>query len=651
MHKHLPAALLVVLTSGCGSKAPQTPATPRADVAVVSAPTAAPPTAPATPATAPTPGPTGPSGEPKPGPAAAPTADDAKRFIDDANAALHKLHARAETAEFIKNTYITSDTERNAASAQSDMMEYLSTAIPMAATFRDTPTDAVTRRALTLLRVSPTLPAPADPRLRDELANISAKLEGHYGEAKACKKDPKTGAETCRDLQELTHVLQTSKDFGELTEAWTGWHATAAESRKPYERLVELGNQGARELGFSDMGDLWRSGYDMPPADFEAEIERLWQQVRPLYEKLHCYARQRLSAAWGADKVPAEGPIPAQVMGNMWAQDWSSLYPVLEPYKGAASLDLTKALKAKKVDAKGVVKYAEGFFTSLGLPSLPPTFWERSMLTKPRDREVVCHASAWDVTYDGDVRIKVCIEVNDDDFVTIHHELGHIYYYLAYKDLPTLFQNGANDGFHEAIGDAVALSMTPKYLVDLGLFAKAPSDDKAVINEQMRRALDKISFLPFGRLIDQWRWDVFSGKTPPSEWNKHWWDLKRQYQGVMPPAPRSEDDFDPAAKYHVTSSTPYMRYFLAAVLQFQFHRALCEAAGEKGPLHTCSVYGNKEAGKRLEALLESGASKPWPDALEAMTGKREMDASAILDYFAPLSAWLDEQNKGQKCGW
>ena len=583
-------------------------------------------------------------------PSAGPTAEDAARFMAELDKTLLQLRVRAETAEYIKSTYITPDTERNAAQAQADVMAYLSTAIPKAATFRDLQLAPELRRKLEVLRTSATLPAPADATLRDELAGLSARLEGHYGEAKGCRKDPK-GVETCRDLGQLSEALEAGKSWDDVTNAWFDWHGTAAASRANYARLVELGNKGAAELGFEDMGALWRSGYDMSATDFEAEIERLWQQVRPLYEKLHCAVRAKLSAKWGEAKVPKTGPIPAQVFGNMWSQDWGALNALMAPYPKATTLDLTAALKKKKVDAPAIAKMGEGFFTSLGLAPLPATFWERSQFVKPRDREVVCHASAWDVTYAGDVRIKMCIKVNEDDFVTMHHELGHIFYFLAYKTLPILFQNGANDGFHEAIGDAVALSITPKYLVDIGLFAKAPGDEEAVLNDQMRRALDKVAFLPFGRLIDQWRWDVFSGKTPQTGWNAAWWELKRRYQGVVPPVARSEADFDPGAKYHVASNVPYMRYFLASILQFQFHRALCKAAGHAGPLHTCSIYGNKEAGARLEALLAQGASKPWQEALFALTGERAMDATAMLDYFAPLSAWLDAQNKGQTCGW
>jgi len=453
-------------------------------------------------------------------------------------------------------------------------------------------------------------------------------------------------------LEELEKVLSTSRDPAVLAEAWTGWHDTARPQRDRFKRYVSLANEGAKEIGFDDVGALWRSGYDMKPADFEADVERLWGQVKPLYDELHCYARAKLRAKYGKDRVPEHGLIPSEYLANMWAQSWEDEFDLLAPYKGEPSLDVGKALVAKKVDAKGMVKIGESFFTSLGLDPLPASFWQRSMFTRPRDRDVVCHASAWDVTWSDDLRIKMCIEPTTDDLVTIHHELGHDFYFSQYYKLPILFQTtGANDGFHEAIGDTIALSVTPQYLKDRGLLATLPKGEKSRIDALMKKALEKVAFLPFGLLIDKWRWDVFSGKTPDAQLDASWWALKAKYQGVAPPEARTEGDFDPGAKFHVASSTPYIRYFLAFVYEFQFHRALCKAAGWTGPLDQCSIYGSKAAGEKLRAMLALGESKPWQDAMEVVTGERKADASAILEYFEPLRAWLKDQIKDEKCGW
>lgn len=581
-----------------------------------------------------------------------PTAAEAKAFVARVNAELKKLYAEAARAEWIKNTYITDDTEALAAQAGEKLMVYQAQVIKEAATFDGVAVDPETARALLLLKISPDLPAPNDPKKTTELAEIASKMTSMYGKGKYCKSTPK--GEQCRDLEQLTEVMQKSRNYDELLDAWTGWHTISPSMRPLYEKYVELSNQGARDIGFKDIAALWRGRYDMTPEAFEADVERVWTQLQPLYQDLHCYVRDRLAHTYKG-KVNPEGPIPAHLLGNMWAQEWANIYPLVEPYKGQASLDVTKALQKKKKTETDIVKIGEGFFTSLGLKALPTSFYDKSMFLKPKDREVVCHASAWDLAYDekaNDVRIKMCIKVDEDNLVTVHHELGHIYYYEYYNDKPVLFQQGANDGFHEAIGDAIALSVNPKYLTTIGVFDKAPPEnEKNLINLQMKDALDKIAFLPFGLLMDKWRWDVFSGKVKPADYNKHWWALRTKYQGIAPATPRGEELFDPGAKYHIPANVPYARYFLARVLQFQFHKSLCDAAGHKGPLHQCSIYGNKDAGAKLSKMLALGASKPWPEAMVELTGTKQLDATPMLDYFAPLQIWLKEQNKGKKCGW
>jgi peptidyl-dipeptidase A len=579
--------------------------------------------------------------------AAVPTPAEARAFVEKTSAELQRLQVRAGIAEWVKSTYLTDDTERLAAELNDEALAVQTQAVKAATRYAAAPgLDAATARQLLLLRLNGA--GPEDPAHRLELTTLSARLEGLYGKGKWCGPD---GKAPCRDLEVLSKTMARSRSEPELLDAWVGWHAVAREMKPLYARSVELQNEGARGIGFADTGALWRAGYDLPAEAFEQETDRLWQQVKPLYDDLHCYVRARLQKTYGKDKVPDHQPIPAHLLGNMWAQTWDNVYPLVEPYPGVARLDVTRAMEKQKWDAVRVARTGEAFFTSLGLDPLPKSFWERSMLVKPRDREVVCHASAWNPYVDDDLRIKMCIQPDEESLATIHHELGHNYYEHAYYRLPWLFHNGANDGFHEAIGDAVLLSVTPAYLKELGLLDALPADDKGVINVQMKVALSKVAFLPFGKLIDQWRWDVFAGKTKPEAYNARWWQLRQSYQGVAAPVARTEADFDPGAKYHVPANVPYTRYFLAAILQYQFHRAMCQAAGFKGPLHLCSVHGSKEAGKKLQAMLALGASKPWQDALEAMTGSREMDASAILEYFAPLRGWLQVQNKGRQCGW
>jgi peptidyl-dipeptidase A len=573
-----------------------------------------------------------------------PTVEEATKFANEAEKTLLKLWIDQGRADWVKSTYITDDTLTLAAQAADKSIAAGVQYAKAAARFDKLKLPAETARKLKLLKLSLTLAAPADPSESAELTQIAAAMEGAYGKGKYCPTKDK-----CLDLEDITKIMATSRDASELYDVWAGWHAVGGPIKKDFVRYVELANKGARELGFKDTGAMWRSKYDMTPEEFAAELDRLWEQVRPLYVSLHAYVRWKLREKYG-DIVPASGPIPAHLLGNMWAQTWDNVYPLVAPKGADPGYDLTQILKSRNTDPLQMVRYGEGFFSSLGFDALPKTFWERSMFTKPKDREVVCHASAWDIDYVDDLRIKMCIDITAEDFTTIHHELGHNYYQRAYDRQPVLFRDSANDGFHEAVGDTIALSVTPEYLVRLGLLDKAPDTSKD-IGLLLAKALEKVAFLPFGLMIDQYRWKVFSGEITPAEYNKVWWELRRKYQGIAPTTPRGEDGFDPAAKYHVAANVPYTRYFLADILQFQFHRSLAKAAGCSGPLNRCSIYDNKEAGRKLKDMLAMGCSKPWPDALEAITGQRQMDATAIRDYFAPLQAWLDEQNKGKPVGW
>jgi peptidyl-dipeptidase A len=568
------------------------------------------------------------------------TVADGEKFISEAEKRLLDLNVKYSRADWIKSTFITDDTESLSAEANKEVIAATTELAEQARRFEGLDLSIDTQRKLTLLKLSLTLPAPKNPAERDELTKIAASMDSDYGKGKYC---PDGNSGKCLSLGEMEQIMRESRDPEELKRIWTGWHQVSPPYRKAYVRFVELSNKGAQEMGFKDTGALWRSKYDMDPEAFAAEMERLWQQVKPLYDSLYTYTRRKLSEKYGPAVVAKDKPIPAHLLGNMWAQSWSNIYPLLATGSGDRGYDLTQILKSRNTDAKQMVRYGESFFTSVGFDPLPQTFWERSMFTKPEDREVVCHASAWDIDFEKDVRLKMCIQITEEDFTVVHHELGHNYYQLAYANQPFLFRDSANDAFHEAIGDTIALSVTPPYLKQIGLIDRVP-DASADLGFLFNRALDKVAFLPFGYLVDQWRWKVFSGEIGPNDYNKAWWELREKYQGVAPPAPRSEQDFDPGAKYHVPANTPYARYFLAAILQFQFHRSLCREAGYNGPLHQCSIYGNKKAGEKLRAMLELGLSRPWPEALKAMTGEDKMDATAIIDYFAPLKAWLDEQN-------
>ena len=575
-----------------------------------------------------------------------PTASEALAFLEQAETRLLELWSKSARASWVQTNFITEDTERLAAGAHKDVIAAATELAHDATRFDGVALPEDVGRRLKLLKLSLTLTAPNSPAAQKELAQIAASLESDYGKGRYC---PEGETGKCLDLSDMRRILATSRNPEELRKVWVGWRTVSPPMRQRYQRLVELANKGAHELGFADLGALWRSKYDMPEQAVPAELERLWQQVQPLYEALHAHVRASLARQYGSKLVPQHGLIPAHLLGNMWSQDWSNIYPLVAPKHSDPGVDLTALLRAKKVDELEMVRYGERFFLSLGFEPLPKTFWQRSLFSKPADRDVVCHASAWDIDFDQDLRIKMCIEIVAEDFYTIHHELGHNFYQRAYRHQPPLYRDGAHDGFHEAVGDAIALSTTPEYLKQIGLLEKVPGQ-RADLGLLMKMALEKVAFLPFGLLVDQWRWKVFSGEIRPAHYTTAWWALRKKYQGIAPPVPRSDADFDPGAKYHIPSNVPYTRYFLATILQFQFHRALCREAGYQGPLHRCSIYNNTAAGRKLRKTLALGMSRPWPEALETLTGQRQMDASALLEYFAPLKRWLDKQNQHRKVG-
>ncbi len=579
-----------------------------------------------------------------------PTAESATKFIDNAEKQGYDIALESARASWVQENFITDDTEALSAKANQRAIDFGVQMAKEAATYNGVEMPADPRRKLDLFKRGLTLAAPSDPKESEEVTKIAARLDATYGKGKYCRTE-----KDCLNIDEITKIMKTSHDPKELLDVWKGWRTVSPPMKKDFVRFVELSNKGAKELGFADTGAMWRSKYDMPADDFTKELDRLWAQVEPLYKSLHAYVRTKLTEKYGPGVVPPNGPIPAHLLGNIWAQDWSNVYDLVKPAGADPGYNLTKILEARKTTPIQMVKYGEGFFTSLGFAPLPETFWKRSLFVRPKDRDVVCHASAWDVDNDNDLRIKMCIEINEEDFTTIHHELGHNFYQRAYNTLPLTYRDSANDGFHEAIVDTIALSITPEYLVKLKFIDKAPDASKD-IGLLMQRALEKVAFLPFGLMIDQWRWKVFSGEVKPDQYNKAWWDLRLKYQGIAPPEDRPDAQFfDPGAKYHVPANVPYTRYFLAHILQFQFHRALSQAAGCPGnagtPLHRCSIYDSKEAGTKLNNMLKMGLSKPWQDALNEIAGTKQMDATAIADYFAPLKAWLDQQNAGKPVGW
>ncbi|WP_373277986.1 M2 family metallopeptidase [Ferrimonas marina] len=569
-------------------------------------------------------------------------------LLQQAEQELAQLDAEANRAQWIYENYITTDTATLASEANLAFTQAAVRHATAAAKLDPTTLSPLDQRKLSVLLRNLILPAPSDEAKSQRLAELDIELNRLYSTGRFCM-----APERCLSLPQLSTVMDQSRDPDELLQAWVGWRSIAPPMRPLFAEQVSLANEGAEELGFDDVGQMWRSQYDMPADQFAERVDALWLEVKPLYEALHCYVRGELGEVYGDEVVSQSEPIPAHLLGNMWAQQWSNVYDLVAPEDlPGPGYDLTLLLSEHGYDELKMVQQAERFFTSMGFAPLPDTFWQRSLFVEPQDRDVVCHASAWDLDNREDLRIKMCIQRTGEDFRVIHHELGHNIYQRAYQHQPFLFKESANDGFHEAIGDVISLSITPAYLKQIGLLEKEPPAESD-IGLLLREAMEKVAFLPFGLLVDQWRWQVFSGEIAPSDYNQAWWDLRLEYQGVAPPVPRSELDFDPGAKYHVPTSVPYTRYFLAHLLQFQLFEALCKEAGHQGPIHRCTLYGSREAGEKLDAMLKLGLSQPWPQALALVTGEEQMSGQAMLNYFAPLKDWLNRQNAwaGRRCGW
>ena len=578
---------------------------------------------------------------------------DVETFLERVELEDKTLGPVASSAYWLQANFITYDSQKVVADYGKRFQLLALERARQASTFDDVEVSEENRRKLNLIKNSFVMPSPLDDTLAGEIANIMAELDAMYGAGQHC-----FGEGDCYDLEAFEGVIDNSRDPDELLKAWEGWRNIGTPMKDKYLRMVEIGNLGAKDLGYEGLTDLWFSQYDMPAEEFLAETDRVWDELKPLYDALHCHVRSELSEHYGKEVVSKEGVLPAHVLGNMWGQSWANVYDLVytpDNPNASSGIDLTKILEEKNIDEIEMTKIAENFFISLGFQPLPDTFWERSLFVKPQDRSVVCHASAWNLDADAnDLRIKMCIERNAEDFSTIHHELGHIFYYQAYNSTqPSVFQSGANDGFHEAVGDLLSLSITPEYYNKIGLISEAEAKDATSdpISLLMQQALQGVVSVPWTLMLDKWRAGVFSGETSESELNNSWWELREYYQGIGVPRERGADAFDPGAKYHIPGNTPYTRYYLAQILQYQFHESLCNQMGFEGPLHECSIYDNELAGKKLRAMLSLGQSQEWQVALEALTGTRSLSGKSMLNYYKPLKDWLDVQNTDRTCGW
>ena len=578
------------------------------------------------------------------------TKEDLDNFLSEVEKEYKEEGPVISSASWISSNFITYDSQKVIADYGTRYtLKSLETS-RRAADFNNVDTSPEQKRMLNILKSSFVMPPPFDTDLAKELSEITTSLEAMYGNGEYCYEDGH-----CFDLEGFEAIIDKSRNPNQLLSAWRGWHEIGKPMKPMYMRMVEIGNQGSKDLGYEGLSDLWFSKYDMPAQDFLNETDRVWEEVKPLYDALHCHARAKLNDYYGDDIVSKSGPLPVHLLGNMWGQSWSNIYDIIYTENSKSnSVDVTKIIEDKSLSEIDMVEYAEDFFISIGFEPLPDTFWERSLFVKPKDRAVVCHASAWNLDpANNDLRIKMCIEKNEEDFITIHHELGHIFYYQAYNHLPYLFQGGANDGFHEAFGDLLTLSITPDYLMNIGFISgdEATNAKQDPIGLLMKQALEGVVVVPWALMLDKWRSGVFNGEIDESNLNSSWWNLREYYQGISTSGERSEEYFDPGAKYHIPGNTPYTRYYLARIMQYQFHEALCKEMGFEGPLHECSIYGNKVAGEKIISTMALGESQPWQDTFENLTGSRKLSGKSILNYYAPLKDWLDDQNKDRTCGW
>ncbi|CAF0962495.1 unnamed protein product [Didymodactylos carnosus] len=492
-----------------------------------------------------------------------------------------------------------------------------------------------------------------DDRIIEKVSVLHSKMENIYSTSTVCEiVNPKQCHPLAPDLEELMHV---EKDYDTLVWAWKGWHDKCGNQIRPlYLEYIDLLTKNIQENGFTDLAQSWIDDYEMDHG-FEEMLDQLLQDILPLYTQIHAYVRGKLCQKY-PKKFDCNGPIPAHLLGNMWAQQWQDRLDDVLPYPETPLANMTKILLEKKVTIHEMYLISENFFTSIGMSAMTKKFWTKSMFEKPKNRSVVCHASASNMANKDDYRVKICTEINDDNFYTVHHEMGHIEYYMAYdKVQPIVYREGANSAFHEAIGDTIGMFvLSPTHLVKLDFISEDIINEKYEMNFLMRMALQKVAFLPFAYVMDKFRFALFRNEIDRSKLNRIWWNMRLKYGGLMPPVTRSEENFDPGAKYHVVSNVPYTRYFLAHILQFQFHRSLCQIGGQnEQPLHLCDIYQQKHVGARFRQMLDMGNSRHWSYILETLTGESTFTSEAILDYFQPLYKWIKQENirQGYPVGW
>nr|UJP38391.1 angiotensin-converting enzyme 2 [Taphozous melanopogon] len=587
------------------------------------------------------------------------TEEQAKTFLEKFNSEVEVLSFESSLASWNYNTNITDENVQKMSEAGDKLSAFYEEQYKLAKTYPLQEIQNLTiKRQLQVLQQNDPSVLSADKSKR--LNTILNEMSTIYSTGKVC--NPNNPQECLLLAPGLENIMQkNSSDYNQKLWAWEGWRSEVGKQLRPlYEEYVALKNEMARGNNYEDYGDYWRGDYETLGTDgynysrnqLIEDVERIFAEIKPLYEHLHAYVRAKLMAVYPS-RISPTGCLPAHLLGDMWGRFWTNLYPLTVPFGQKPNIDVTNAMVNQGWDAERIFKEAEKFFVSIALPNMTEGFWKNSMLTEPSDgRKVVCHPTAWDLGQ-GDFRIKMCTKVTMEDFLTAHHEMGHIQYDMAYSTQPYLLRNGANEGFHEAVGEIMSLSVaTPKHLKAMGLLPPDFYEDKETeINFLLKQALNIVGTLPFTYMLEKWRWLVFKGEIPKEQWMKKWWEMKRKLVGVVEPLPHDETYCDPASLFHVANDYSFIRYFTRTILEFQFQEALCQTAQHKGPLHECDISNSTEAGSKLLQMLKLGKSEPWTSALEEIVGIKNMDVRPLLNYFEPLFTWLKDQNKNSFVGW
>ncbi len=575
-------------------------------------------------------------------------------FLDESENTLGPLLIKSNLAQWTYAIDINNKNKKKAEKANIELQNQLTTILAKIQHIDKTKLNESQLRILKRLSLANNIPTPPAYLDRTILNTNLSKLSSSYQQGHYCppssvqNTSSKQGLKTkptCLNLREINYQLANESNAEILAELWLAWHEITKNMKVSFSQVVETANKAAQYKQYRDLSHYWQSKYETPARQHKHDFTQLWQQVKPLYKDLHCYVATQLQTHYKPPTMPKDNSIPIHLLGDLWAQSWLPVLPLIRPE--APTNSLQTALLDANYTPKKMVKTAEQFFISLGFSPLPLSFWHRSVFTKPKDTNSNCQASAWSIDGKEDLRLKMCININQDDFYTVHHELGHHFYQRSYQQQRLFFRDGAHDGFHEAVGDAIALSITPSYLNEIGLSSKTQPQD--AISPLLEKALTTIPLIAYAYIADIWRWQVFGGEIEKKDWNKHWWNLRKQEQGIIAPHTRTEKYIDALAKYHLANNIPYSKYFFAAILQFQIHQQLCLDIGHQGQLHKCSIYGNKKAGQRLKKLLEQGASLPWSEQLKQFNGQEKMDGKALVNYFLPLHTWLKRKNEGQEC--